>query len=182
MLQEPGQLVVCNNHSGVCRWQCLSWCSPRLASLRLVFQCFHKPKRVSIHLFYFFPREASDPEDTCLAVGPAPEWCRSPLGSPTRFARRRSAISLATRSNHSTEPHSPRGLHFAIYRQSSLDENFQRALVRPLQAKKKKTYGSCWRTWLGTTSQSPALCTVLNPCGETRSLRCIARIFCLHSC
>lgn len=136
MLQEPGQLVVCNNHSGVCRWQCLSWCSPRLASLRLVFQCFHKPKRVSIHLFYFFPREASDPEDTCLAVGPAPEWCRSPLGSPTRFARRRSAISLATRSNHSTEPHSPRGLHFAIYRQSSLDENFQRALVRPLQAKK----------------------------------------------
>lgn len=138
MLQEPGQLVVCNNHSGVCRWQCLSWCSPRLASLRLVFQCFHKPKRVSIHLFYFFPREASDPEDTCLAVGPAPEWCRSPLGSPTRFARRRSAISLATRSNHSTEPHSPRGLHFAIYRQSSLDENFQRALVRPLQAKKKK--------------------------------------------
>lgn len=137
MLQEPRQLVVCNNHSGVCRWQCLSWCSPRLASLRLVFQCFHKPKRVSIHLFYFFPREASDPEDTCLAVGPAPEWCRSPLGSPTRFARCRSAISLATRSNHSTEPHSPRGLHFAIYRQSSLDENFQRALVRPLQAKIK---------------------------------------------
>ncbi|KAI6079269.1 Protocadherin Fat 3-like protein [Aix galericulata] len=72
--------------------------------------------------------EASDPEDTCLALGPAPEWCRSPLGSPTRFARRRSAISLATQSNHSTEPHSPRGLHFAIYRQSSLDENFQRAL------------------------------------------------------
>lgn len=137
MLQEPRQLVVCNNHSGVCRWQCLSWYSPCLASLRLVFQCFHKPKRVSIHLFHFFPREASDPEDTCLALGPALERCRSPLGSPTRFARRRSAISLATQSNHSTEPHSPRGLHFAIYRQSSLDENFQRALVRPLQAKKK---------------------------------------------
>jgi len=54
-----------------------------------------------------------------------------------------SLCHLLSNSEHtsSTEPHSPRGLQLAIYRQSSRDENFQRALVRPLQ--EQKMYGSC---------------------------------------
>lgn len=81
------------------------------------------------------------------AAGGLPPWLAATARSGAAFLsvsprglRLRSAISLATRSTPAAHSHTAPGRCCSIYRQPSLDVNFQNALVRPLQA--QKTYGS----------------------------------------
>lgn len=91
---------------------------------------------------FFFP---SDPEDSRRRIPPwlpaRPRSGAAFLSVSPRGLCLRSAISLATRSTPAARSHTAPGSCRSIYRQASLDENFQNALVGPLQA--QKTYGSC---------------------------------------
>lgn len=107
--------------------------------------CQAEREAPSVFFLFFFFFFSSDPEDSRRRIPPwlpARPWSGAAflLVSPRGLCRR-SAISLATLSTPAAHNHTAPGSCSSIYRQLSLDENFQNALVRPLWA--QKTYGSC---------------------------------------